>query len=301
MVTRMVRLVFILLLAGLVIACSRTQLAYENADWLLERYAGRAIDISAVQREQWQPVLARTLRQHRSDELPQILAYLDLADRVISRADESADAACLVDGALVIAEQHSRLAVDLTLPLLADLEPSQISHLADYMKRRERKLERRYLDPDPENREVERQTRFIHRIESWTGSLNAEQRQLVEDALVKIPDLAPDWLAYRTQQTTRLLQLLEASADTRVLEQYLYGWWVEWDGRPDAYTQQWRLAKQEFINFLDRLGPTLTERQREKLHKRLGKLRTDLAAFLPPGYTPLELLAGDSVCSFAPA
>lgn len=296
----MMRLVFTLFLTGLVIACSRAQLAYENADWLLERYAGRTIDISAVQREHWRPLLTRTLQQHRSNELPHILAYLDLADRVISRTDPAADAACLVDGALVIADQHARLAVELALPLLTDLDAAQVNHLVEYMEKREQKLVRRYLDPDREIREDNRQTRFIERIETWTGSLNDDQRQLAADALKKIPDLTPAWLAYRSQQTARLLQLLEASADAQILEQYLYGWWVAWDGRPDTYTQQWRLAKAEFINFLNRLGSTLTDRQRKKVQKRLGTLRTDLATFLPPGHTPLELLARDNVCSFAP-
>ena len=70
----MLRIVIVVFLGVLVSACSRTQLAYRNADWLLEYYAGKTIDISAVQRDQWRPVLVATLQPHRDSELASLVA-----------------------------------------------------------------------------------------------------------------------------------------------------------------------------------------------------------------------------------
>jgi len=297
----MQRAVVVFSICILIVACSRTHLAYNNADWLLERYAVKTIDISADQREQWQPVLSHVLQRHHRIELPQLVAYLDLATHISSQTDPATSAACLVDGAMGIARRHAQLAIDLAVPLLTDLDTAQITHLREHMKQRQQELIERYLDADPEERRTKRQARFSDRIESWIGSMNDDQRQRVENALTRIPDLTPDWLAYREQQTSHLLDLLEAGASTETLEEYLNGWWLNREDRSPEYLRQWRIAKLEFIAFLDDLAPTLTPSQRGKLQKRLGKLRNELAGLLPADHTPVERMAADSTCPFAPA
>ena len=157
--------------------CSRTDFAYRHADWLLEYQARRTVAANAGQRDLWQPVLAGTLAHHREQELPLVIAYLDLASRGIGQADSTVDAACLVDAALLLYQQHARLAVDLSVPLLSTLDAAQIRHLAGFMEQRQEKAVKQYLKPDPDDRKAARQQRFVERIERWTGSLNDQQRQ----------------------------------------------------------------------------------------------------------------------------
>jgi hypothetical protein len=292
----MSRITVVVFLSVLVFACSRTQLAYSNADWLLEYYAGQTIDISAVQREQWRPLLLATLQQHRDNELAYLVAYLEMASQIISEDHDAVGAACLVDGALQVSRRHARLAVDLSVPLLVDLDRSQVEHLSDYMAKGQDRLVARYLDPDPELREKARRMRFNERIEKWIGRMSPEQQYLVDEALDRIPDIAPFWLAYREQQTTGLLGMLETDADTEALRQYLNSWWVEWDGRSDGYIRSWRIVKPEFVIFLERLGVSLTPKQRKKLGKRLATLRDNLAEFLSPGSVPVSLSTLASGC-----
>mgnify|MGYP001818916414 FL=1 len=285
----MSRIAVVVFLSVLVFACSRTQLAYSNADWLLEYYAGQTIDISAVQREQWRPVLLATLQQHRDNELAYLVAYLEMAIQTVSEDHDAVGAACLVDGALQVSRRHARLAVDLSVPLLVDLDRSQVEHLSNYMAKRQDRLVARYLDPDPELRKKARRMRFNERIEKWIGRMSPEQQHLVDEALDRIPDIAPFWLAYREQQTTGLLGMLETDADTEALRQYLNSWWVEWDGRSAGYIRSWLIVKPEFVIFLERLGLSLTPKQRKKLGKRLAALRDNLAEFLSPGSRPVSL------------
>ncbi len=297
----MQRTVVVLALSLMIVACSRTQFAYDNADWLLERYAAKTIDINAVQRTQWRPVLAQVLEQHRRAELPYLIAYIDLADRIVMQVDEATEVSCLLDGGLAIARRHAYLAVDLSAPLLADLDAAQISHLREYTRERQQALTERYLDPDLEARHTKRFTRFTERVESWIGELSEDQRQLTQASVERIPDLTPAWLAYREQQTQRLLTLLESGADSASLQLHLSDWWVKWEGRSANYLRQWQIARHEFTAFLGRLAPTLTDQQRDKLRKRLGKLRRELAALLPADHSPVELHAADSICPYAPA
>ena len=267
--------------------CSRTDFAYRHADWLLEYQARRTVDANAGQRDLWQPVLAGTLAHHREQELPLVIAYLDLASRGIGQADSAVDAACLVDAALLLYQQHARLAVDLSVPLLSTLDAAQIRHLAGFMQQRQEEAVEQYLKPDPDDRKAARQQRFVERIERWTGSLNDQQRQQISDALVHIPDLSAPWLAYRSRQTDTLLEMLETGTNAKALREHLNNWWVEMDGRSAEFNQQWQLAKQQFILMLDTLNVTLTDKQRTRAVQELTGLRSDLASFLPAAQPPL--------------
>ncbi|UCE77216.1 MAG: hypothetical protein JSU62_03150, partial [Gammaproteobacteria bacterium] len=114
----MLRLIVIAVLVVTGSACSRTELAYRNADRLLGYYAWQTVDAGSAQREHWRPVVESTLRRHREQELPLIIAYLDLARRAVAETDASVGAACLVDGARYLYQRHARLAVELSVPLL---------------------------------------------------------------------------------------------------------------------------------------------------------------------------------------
>ena len=285
----MLRLAIIAVLAIISAACSRAEFAYRNADWLLEYYAWQTVSISAAQRDHWRPQLQATLQRHREEELPLVIAWLDLAGRGIRETEGTPSAACLVDGALLLSRQHARLAVDLSVPLLADLDVTQIRHLARYMTQRQQDAVKRYLDPDPEKRKASRQQRFLERIENWTGKLNDGQRKQVRDALEHIPDLSVSWLTHRAQQTDTLLTMLETGATTEDLRNYLDKWWVQREGTSAETSRLWRVARDEFAQLMDGLAATLTPRQRARLEDRLGDLRADLAAFLPDRQLPADL------------
>jgi hypothetical protein len=285
----MMRFVVITVVVLLGSACSRTDLAYRNSDRLLAYYSWKTVRTSDAQREHWQPLLQATLRYHRESELPLLIAYLDLAGRVVEQRDNSVGAACLVDGALLIYQRHARLAAELAAPLLAELGTDQLRHLAKYTTQRQQDAVKHYLDPDPQRRNAARQKRITERIEKWVGKLNDSQRQQVKDALEKIPDLSAAWLAYRAEHTDTLLAMIANGVDTEALREYLDGWWVRRDGTSAETSQSWDVARSEFIQLMDNITTSLTDTQRARFEKRLGELRDDLAPFLSSPQQPVDL------------
>jgi len=285
----MLRPVIIILLAVLGSACSRAEFAYRNADWLLEYYAWQSVSIDKSQLEQWRPLLQSTLQRHREEELPLVVAYLDLAGRTARQADATPGAACLVDAALLLYQRHARLAVELGAPLLANLDATQIRHLAGHMAQRHQDNVERYLNPDPAQRQEARQERILERIENWTGDLNDDQRRRIREAVDRTPDLSPLWLAQRGHRTDALLALLETGADADVLSEYLESWWVHRDGASAETLRLWRIARDELVRLVDELATTLTDRQRTRLERRLRDLHDDLAGFLPDRQQPASL------------
>jgi hypothetical protein len=281
--------VVITMLAILVSACSRAEFAYRNADWLLEYYAWQTVSINESQLDYWQPLLQSTLLRHREEELPLVIAYLDMAGHIASNADTTPGAACLIDGALLLYQRHARLAVDLGAPLLADLDATQIRHLAGYTAQRHQDDVERYLNPDPEQRQEARQERVLEQIENWIGELNDRQKKRIRDTLDRTPDLSPLWLALRAQKTDTLLVMLETGANTDVLRDYLVAWWVHRDGASAESLRLWRIARDEFVQLADELATTLSSRQRTRIEERLRNLRDDLAGFLPDRQQPADL------------
>lgn len=283
------RVATITILIVLCSACSRTEFAYRNADWLLEYYAWKAVQTSTTQRHHWQPLLQATLRNHREQELPLVIAYLDRVERFIREPEDAVGAACLVDGALLLYQRHAHLAVDLAVPLLVELDTDQISHLAKYMRQRQQDTVGQYLNPDPQHRKADRQERITERIEIWTGKLNGSQRQMVNQALERIPDMSASWLEYRAQRTDMLLVMLKTGAGAASLRTYLEDWWVHRDGTSAETREHWRLAQHEFIQLMGKLVTTLTSRQYASLENRLVDIRRDLAAFTSPAADPVSL------------
>jgi hypothetical protein len=296
----MLRLVVIAALIATGAACSRTEFAYRNADRLLGYYAWKTVAANSAQRDRWRPLLETTLQRHREQELPLVIAYLDLAAGSVGESEASVGAACLVDAAVLLYQRHAQLAVDLAVPLLTALDADQISHLAKHTAKRQQDAARRYLDPDLQQRKTAREQRFIERIEKWTGKLNGSQRQQIRNAVERIPDLSAPWLGYRGQQTDKLLSMLETGADAQALRAYLQDWWVRMDGQSADYRQRWHTARQGFIQLLDALAATLTDKQRATFLDRLGEVRADLASFVAPEHQQASLPAFPA-CDAAPA
>lgn len=285
----MLRLIVIAVLILFGSACSRSEIAYQNADSLLQYYAWKTVRTSAAQRDQWQPVLQSTLRHHREHELPLVIAYLDLAARIISETDGSVGAACLVDGGLLVYQRHARLAVDLAVPLLMELDATQVERLAKHTTQRQQDAVERYQDPDPQRRKEARQERITDRIEQWTGKLNNGQREYINDALQHIPDLTASWLSYRAQQTKTMLTMLQTGAKAEALSTYLNDWWVHRNGLSTETRDKWDVARHEFVQLMDTLAAMLTDSQRRTLETRLAALREDLASFISSKPQPVKL------------
>ncbi len=279
------------------VGCNQTGLLYRNADWIIERYARKAVDASAAQIEQWRPRLVTALERHRREELPMVIGYLDTAAGLAGAPVARKTAACLVEGASLLLERHGRIAVDLSVPLLTALDSTQVEHLGLHLRERQREAQERYLDANGRSRQRARENRFIERTERWTGALTENQRLLTGKAVRRMPDLSPGWLAYRETQSQGLLVLLASSADDASVRQYLERWWVHWQGLPTADEVGWNTARSVFIGWLVDMSQSLTPRQRRTLEQRLMSQRDEFATAYGAKPLPARPLPESVDCS----
>ena len=270
----LVLIITILLLGG----CSSTQWLYRNVDWVIERYAVKSLDVNEAQLEAWRPVLEQILEQHLDGEIPILEEYSDLMARsVTGSSGESIDAACLVNSANLIFSRHARLAADLAAPLLTQLDPRQIEHLAVYLAERRNHFRERYLKGDETEQRQARTVRLIERIERWTGSLDSRQQIRIEQFSLSLPDVTANWLSQRKRQEEKLVQLLRSGVDADSLYTHLLNWWLPWSGADPKLTSQWRKAEAAFIPLLNDLRISLTNRQRQHFDAEISSLQKVLA------------------------
>ena len=265
-------------LLALLVGCSRTELLYDNADWLAGRWAGDLLNASGEQRTAWNDRFRQAMEEHRRERLPEIVALLRSLE-VLAAAGPTADELhCWLEAAERIYRRQASWAVPPAAAVLLDSSAQQLNHLASELEQRNREYREDYLQEDATARERARIERYTERIEGWTGDLSTGQLRLVEAAVRDMPDLAADWLDYRIQQQQRLLSLLRRGVDAAVLQDFLADWWVDLAERPRGLVHKADQTRAAWLDLILALGQTLEPGQRAAVRERLAELRADLEA-----------------------
>lgn len=265
------------------VACSRTGLVYNNADWLLQRWASGLLAPSGTQRDAWQGHLERAMLAHRSELLPAVVALLRSAEELARDGMLAAELGCWGDALDRVYRVHAAWAVPPAVAVLSDLAPEQVEHLAGELAERNRAYRESYLDDDPAARAAARLERYLERIEHWTGRLSPQQHRLVEAHVTAMPDIAVDWLAYREDRQRRLLEMLRGGADGAALARFMNSWWAELAERPPEMVERADAVRDATTRLLLALDRSATPDQRETFLRKVAELREDLEAVSAAG------------------
>jgi len=258
-----------LLLSG----CSGMQLAYNTADFFIERYADDYLGLDGAQMERWSPTLDAALRQHRQDELPYLAAFFDSAQNDARKGFNRADVACLLDQFEVIYRRHFTLAAAAAAPLLADLDQGQISALERRFREEAREDADDAARPEAE-RVAKRVERYADNMRWWLGELDARQRGIVRDVVADLPETAT-WYEYRDRKRRELIALLRRGASSARVEAFLTDWLVDYSDMPPALARSQRELRAGITDLLVRLDDSFSAAQRRQLIDRLTGLRRD--------------------------
>jgi hypothetical protein len=273
---RLRRLLLAAVLPVILAACSRAELVYENADWLVYRWAIKLVDASAEQREAWRGRFDELLATHRQQLLPDVVALLRQIEAEAERGLSAERLDCLVARTDALYRDHARLFVPLAVDILAELSPDQIDHLAEQLAERNSDYREEYLAADPAERRAERAERYVERIERWTGPLDDGQLQMVTDAIGAMPETTGAWLEYRTARQKALLRLLRAGAGRPQLTAFLTAWWVDFEGRPAQLGTDVIEVRRRSIALAVAIDGALVPNQRSRFIDRVADLSSSL-------------------------
>jgi len=263
-----------LLLAG----CSRMRIAYNSADFFIERYADDYLSLDSAQMERWTPTLEAALARHRAQELPYLATFFDSAQRDARKGFRHADTVCLMDQFEVIYRRHFTLAADAAAPLLAELDKQQIDALERTFRKEARDDAADNDRQSVEHRLRKRAKRYEENMQWWIGDLTDAQRAIVGQVTRSIPDTAKDWYQYRDGKRRELIKLLRAGASEQRIQAFLTDWLVHYSDLPSSLRRAQPELRRGVSDLLVRLDPTLDVAQRRHFIDRLTKLRDDFMA-----------------------
>ena len=269
-----------------VAACSRAELVYENADWLIYHWATGLVDATSDQRDAWRERFDVLLDEHRQRLLPEVVALVGVAEEEVKRGLSEQSLNCLFDRADALYRDHAALAIPIAVDILSEITPAQIDHLAEEFDERNTAYVEDYLAEDLEERTEARNERYLERVERWTGRLDDPQRQLIAGAVKKMPDTAEPWLEYRRAQQQQLLRLLRSRATPDQLRAFLTAWWVEIAQRPPTLVAHVREVRQRSIAVALAVDASLRPEQREGIIERVADIRSSLGNALLVVSTP---------------
>ena len=294
----------LLLVVTLSTGCSTVQMAYDNSDRVLLRYADSYLDLNSEQKTLLRAGLRQRLEDHRHRELVNYVAYLDALSNAVrtrltrEKVDELAECAQSLYESTIVNT------IPVLTPVLAGLGQHQVDHLSSRLNENNRKYRKTYLEGTVEQRQKARAKRTISFVEYWTGDLNLPQRELVAKVSFSWPDLASEWYEYRRERQEGLLVLLREPASESRLEHYLSAWWVDSAGQPPALQQKTHELMHGVKALVLAVDQSLTPKQREHVLKRIQDLRDELDDLLPKRREQLVMaddgLRGDSSTDLLP-
>ncbi len=284
------RILIVVLLAALIAlgGCSRIQIVYRSADFLLAGYVDDYLGLDSRQLEAWEPRLKSALAEHRAQELPRLAGFFDQTLKASREGFDTRATSCLTSAFKDLYRDHARLAAELTAPLLAGLDQEQISAL-DRRFQAEYEDDRTKPGTDPSHERRKRTRRYAQAIEDWTGPLTDPQRELAAEIAGNMPDTAESVLAYRMRKREQLIALLRSGVGEADLRAYLTDWLVEYRDLPPDLSRAGNEIEARVLELFTRLWPALDSAQRERVQSRVTALRDDLLALQKkPRLAPLR-------------
>jgi len=274
---------FVLLAAAALVlaACAVSRIAYLNAPPLALWYIGGYVDMTEAQKSWVRDHLARAMDWHREKELPE---YQRAIERLIVKAQARisvADARTTYDQA----RDYYHRAIEHLLPDIAEfvvmLDESQVARIEKKFSDDNRKLVRESLKGTPEDRREKRAKKYVEQFEDWTGKLSAEQREIVLNHALTLPDLTEERLGDRRYRQTEIIRLIKAEPARDKLVAELRRLLIDTDSwRRREYTRKLRERDDQIIEIVSELSATLTPEQRASVQRKMRGYVRDISSLI---------------------
>ena len=252
-----------------VVACSRVELAYENADWVGAWRIGDYLDLHEEQKDRLRDGLSVYQRFHRQNRLPEINHFLDDVDQLLGKSnpDRATVNHLFIEGEAIIRSNVSDV-TPLATALLRELNHEQIDTLAATLE----EGRNTYVERLTQGREQ----RVIDRSEAWLGTVTNDQRDTLTQCVAEMPDVTEEWQDWRRQTERTLVAMLRDNAPQAQVEDFVQGWMLEDAARSPVLQDYRQTSRDLWRRCTHTLISGLSAEQRQHARQRLARYRGDL-------------------------
>ncbi len=269
------------ILAGVLVltSCSSTTFLYNRLDFLLPWYLGKYVSLQREQKQELDRLLRPYLAWHRSEELPE---YLLVVQEVETSLDGDLSAQQIGNIAAQFEEAWFRLeakTVDWMLVLGAMLSDKQISRFLDKLQEKQEEYEKEYLSRSDDEYFEEAYKDLRDSTQDYIGRLSKNQISLLQAAAGRLDRSDDIWLQERAIWIERLGAILTNRAEG--WQQQVLDALTERDETvSEQYTQAIERNSQEIFSVLAQVLNERSEKQDQRLRRKLKNLRDDIQTLI---------------------
>ena len=264
--------------AVLLVSCTFTRFAYNQADTLASWTADDYFDLTGAQKDEFSKRFENLYSWHRYEQLPEYAQFMRTAQNRMQAGLTREDVMWFIEGIRTRTRTLARKAAPDAAALLATVTPAQIEHLQKKWEKENRKYAReRKLTGTLEERQQAEAKRIIKQIEEWLAPLNNEQEQRITALVKELPALEQERYAERIRRQKEFLDILaRRNDDPQRFTARVTDWLVNWErGRSAEYQKQldasWQKRAELFV-VADRM---LTTDQRKVALRRIETYADD--------------------------
>ena len=269
-----------------------TRTAYNNLDWLTQRWVNQQVDLHDWQREQLDEMLEAQLAWHCATQLADYQAWIeevrmDLLAGRLDRGRIEAHGETMAGFARALADQLQPALVELA----AGLDDDQVEQLISAFGERIEAFRESVADTSEQDLVEERLARMERGLRRLMGRPNAAQRERLADWSESVVPTEDYQLQQRLYWQERIGGAL-ARRDNREFLSAEIGAFLQ----PDAvWSDEYRHAiesnRELTLDALEDVLRLANDRQRTRLSTRLYRLQRDFGRLSCEGEAPPELLA----------
>lgn len=276
----------LLSLIVLIISGCTIKATYNRLDWVLGNYLEQYVELSSAQQIVLKQQLAKTLVWHRTTQLPVYATWLQSVKYDVQHGlTETQVEQHTLELFLYWRALMTRFADDMALMLPA-LSAEQRTELFQNFARKNTEYEERYIKVTRQQQRDNYTERLEESFDSWLGSLNRQQQQMIQTAALELQPIAVQSLQMRQRWQRQLKHVLEtqqAGASMHLAMQTLF---VNTESlRSNTYKHMLEYNRQIITHLIVAMAHTLSDEQHQYFNERIDKyvkLFNELAAEAQP-------------------
>lgn len=241
LVSRTFKLVFVFALVALLVSCTFTRFAYNQADtvaaWMVDDY----FDLDQQQKQEFQKRFERFYTWHRYEQLPEYSQFMRTARTRMQDGLSREDVFWFTDGLRARYRTAIRQGAPEAAVLLATVTPAQIENLQRKWEKDNRKYVKEHkLNGTSEERQEAEAKRMIKGVKEWLAPLTNEQEQRVHALARELPQIQQLRYAERLRRQKEFLDVLaHRSEDRERFTARVADWASSWErGRAADYQKR---------------------------------------------------------------
>ncbi len=276
--------VLVLVVVVVAIAGCATQLAYRNADFLLETYVQDYVPLEPAQEDELAWRIDALLAWHSREALPEYAAWLRQVGNAVGDPGPlpASRVRAWTEELRGFWQTLARRAAPDLVALGESLSDEQVEAFIGRLRENQAERVEEYGDRSSEERLERRMERMEEFISRWTGRLSREQKAMIRRWALAVRPTTDLWLENRAYRIGLTGQALARRSEPGVLESAVDNLVV--DTRPhwsDAYRDAVEYNTALTADFLARFQAELEPKQRARARERMRELAEELEALMP--------------------